>query len=314
MKIILSLIVAVCACSGGLLWSSKHLALFPADSHSGVQTGDIEEKEEIRKTLVFGSGTTAKQLVVDNIDGSIRVTSYDGRDVQLVVHKTIRAESAEALKEIKEQMRLDITDQRDTIELFVDTPSRDNDRERRFGRDSQDSRGKWNWKGWQSKRSSVIYDFQLNVPTTTNIALRTVNNGDISVIGMAGAFNIENINGKIDMSDVSGKGRVYAVNGGVTVSFSNNPTGKCYIGSLNGNIYAKFRPNLAADLRFKTFNGAAYTDFEVTPIPNDTIIHEYRKGKNTYKSSEFSAVRVGSGGPELSFDAFNGTINILKRN
>jgi hypothetical protein len=40
---------------------------------------------------------------------------------------------------------------------------------------------------------------------------------------------------------------------------------------------------------------------------------ERHDGKFIYKSNEWSAVRVGRGGPELSFDAFNGNIRILNR-
>ena len=34
-------------------------------------------------------------------------------------------------------------------------------------------------------------------------------------------------------------------------------------------------------------------------------------GKFIYKSGEFQSVRIGEGGPELKFDAFNGNIRIL---
>src|SRR5881409_592324 len=54
---------------------------------------DIEEKQTIQKTLVFDDSAGARQIEVDNFEGSIQVMGYDGRDVQLVVHETLEADS-----------------------------------------------------------------------------------------------------------------------------------------------------------------------------------------------------------------------------
>jgi len=40
---------------------------------------------------------------------------------------------------------------------------------------------------------------------------------------------------------------------------------------------------------------------------------EQRDGKFVYRSDRFSGVRVGQGGPELRFDAFNGNIHVRER-
>jgi len=115
------------------------------------------------------------------------------------------------------------------------------------------------------------------------------------------------------MAEVSGSGRVYALNGRVQVVFHDNPHAASSFGSLNGEVRVSFPSSLAADLRFKTFNGGVYTDFPVSYLPLKTAAGERHDGKFVYKSNEWSSVRVGRGGPELSFDAFNGNIRILSR-
>ena len=57
----------------------------------------------------------------------------------------------------------------------------------------------------------------------------------------------------------------------------------------------------------------AYTDFEVTHVPDIATTKESKKGKYIYKSNRRTRVRVGKGGPEIEFDGFNGDIKILKR-
>ena len=68
---------------------------------------------------------------------------------------------------------------------------------------------------------------------------------------------------------------------------------------------------MSAHARLKTFNGKAYSDFPVSYLAPDKPIRQSKDGKFIYKSGEFQGVRIGEGGPELKFDAFNGNIRIL---
>ena len=54
---------------------------------------DEEAKETIRKTF-----PSAARLDVENVNGYIRVSGYNGSDIQLVAEKSIRAESVERLE------------------------------------------------------------------------------------------------------------------------------------------------------------------------------------------------------------------------
>ena len=104
---------------------------------------------------------------------------------------------------------------------------------------------------------------------------------------------------------------MYALNGQVRVRFTRNPTADCYFGSLNGNFEVWFRPGLSANARLKTFNGKAYSDFPVSYLPAEKPLKKSENGKFIYQSGEFQGVRIGEGGPELKFDAFNGNIRCL---
>jgi hypothetical protein len=70
----------------------------------------------------------------------------------------------------------------------------------------------------------------------------------------------------------------------------------------------------AADLRMKTFNGGLYTDFDVQTLPTTALVKaERRDGMYVYRSTGFTTVRAGSGGPELTLDTLNGDVRVLKR-
>jgi hypothetical protein len=170
-----------------------------------------------------------------------------------------------------------------------------------------------NYRGERYYGYNANFDFVLKVPHDTGIALKTINDGDIEVKSVHGDYDLENINGGIDMSEAAGSGRVYALNGEVKVLFQKNPDGSSYFGSLNGDVELKFVSSLAATFRLKTFNGEVYTDFPVSYVAGAQPIREQRRGKSIYKYDRDFGVQVGQGGPEIELDAFNGDIHIMKR-
>ena len=244
----------------------------------------------------------AKSVDVDNFDGSITVTGSSTQEIKIQVHKTIRARSAEKVQEAKREVQLDMAPHDDGLRIYVDGPFR-----------CKCGDGSVNWRGSRFYGYEVSFDFTIQVPRDTNLRLRTVNRGDIRVENVTGTFDAENINGGLELLEVSGSGHAYALNRPVKVLFSRNPAAASDFGSLNGDVDITFRPGLSADLWMKTFNGHAYTDFDVSALPGRAGVREHRDGKFVYKSNEFFGVRAGNGGPELKFDAFNGDIRIHNR-
>ena len=56
-------------------------------------------------------------------------------------------------------------------------------------------------------------------------------------------------------------------------------------------------------------NGGLFTDFEAQPLAaRAPVAGERRSGKFIYHVNEFTRVRVGSGGPELTFETLNGNV------
>jgi len=136
------------------------------DSDSSMR---LEEKETIRKT--FNLTGAHKFLDIDNIFGSIEVTGGQGDQVQLVVNKTISAESKDRMDAAKKEVTLDITDQPDFLKLYVNGPFR--------CKCENGNDGCSSWHGDRGYR--VKMDFQLQVPRDIEVKLKTVNSGHVSV-------------------------------------------------------------------------------------------------------------------------------------
>jgi hypothetical protein len=256
----------------------------------------VEERQTIRKSF-----PAAKRLEVNNVNGSIHVTGYDGAEVQLTVAETLTAETKEKLEQARREVKLDLSSENGTLRFYVDGPFRCNcgDGSVRFGE--------------RRTGYSFRHEFEIRAPRGTVVHLRNVNGGPVTVEAIAGDYDVENVNGRIEMLETAGSGRAYSLNGGVKVLFRGNPREPSYFGSLNGPVDLFFQPGLSADLLMKTFNGKIYTDFEVTSLPNRPAIQERRDGKLVYRADRYSGIRIGNGGPEIKLDGFNGDIRILKR-
>jgi len=261
---------------------------------------DIEEKEKIQRILKFQDPSRPGELIVDNVFGSIEVKGSDGQEVQLLVHKTIKAGSRDRIQKAKQEVSLEITEDGNTIDLYVDGPFR-----------CQNKRGQW--KKWRNPGYQVHYKFEIKVPYKTDVYLKTVTDGNILVRNVEGEFEVKNVNGRVEMAEMAGSGEAHTVNGKVEVLFSQNPKSDCSFRTVNGTVEVTFCENLSADLRLKTFTGDAYSDFPFEYLPSKPVKEGRYKGKYIYKSDRFTGVRISRGGPEIKLDTLNGDILITKR-
>ena len=232
------------------------------------------------------------KLLVDNINGSIRVTGVSGNTMHFKAEKQVTAESPEALADAKRDVKLDVSAQGSFVRLYVDGPFREHDRGHQF-------------YGYQVK-----FDYDIQVPIGAELILKTVNGGEITVKGTAGTFDVRHVNGAVTMENISGAGVVSSVNGPIKVFFIKNPTAATKIHTVNGGVDVHFQAPLNADMKFKTVNGHVYADFDVTPLPMSVGTTETRNGRFIYKGDRSQSGRIGKGGPELNFETVNGNVRL----
>jgi hypothetical protein len=266
---------------------------------AAVSAAEVEKTETIEKTLSLPEVAGAR-VIVDNVWGSITVEGHAGNRVEMTAQRTVRADSDRDLRRAEEEVHLDIREEDGGVEFYVDGPFRSRDRDRKR-------------HGCCDRRYVVIYEFTLRVPRWAALELYTVNDGQIDVRGVTGDFTVNNVNGGIEMSGLEGSGEAYAVNGDVTLRFERNPAKDCRFGSLNGELRLYMKRDLSADFHLKTFNGEVFTDFPVEDLPLVRSTEETKKGNKRCRTVNLrSAVRVGSGGPVIELDGFNGDMFVLR--
>jgi hypothetical protein len=282
-------------------------AVLMAAAPSGAARGrpgfdfPVRDESAISRTLRF-DGSGERTLDVRAIHGSIRVVGADRSDVQLDVRKTIRAESDTSLQAAERDVVLDTSDDAARLETIVREPDGEScgeDSDRRLGR-------------WRRPTYVVTFDFTIQVPRRTRLRLCTVNGREVLVTGTRSDFEIDNVNGRITMENVRGSGSARTVNGAIAALFTERPRAASAFKTINGDVVVAFPADLAADLRMKTFHGGLFTDFDVQSLPQPAAVVERRDGRFVYRSNQFALVRAGAGGPELTFETFNGNVRVLR--
>jgi hypothetical protein len=260
----------------------------------------LRDTQEFRHTLRFAGGGD-RRLVVRTIQGSIHVTAGSGAAAQVRVRRTIEADSDADLRAGEREVVLDTRDGDSTVEAIVE------DQAQTCG----DNTASWN--GRRRPRYSATFDFDVVVPAETDLVLCTINGESITVSGTRGDFDISNINGYITLDRVAGSGRATTINGPVKATLLTAPRADSVFKTLNGDVSVTWPADLAADLYLKTRNGGLYTDFDVeTMASRRASAGERRDGRFVLRSNEFTSVRVGRGGPDITLETFNGDVRVLR--
>lgn len=271
--------------------------IHPAQAQRSSRFVEMDEST-VTRTLAFAAGGS-RRLDVRNIHGFIHVEATDDSAVQMSIRKIIRAETKDGVEQAQREVRLEFTDGAPQVAAVVT-----DQRGQVCGEPSNDNRGQW-----ERVPYDVRFDFTIRVPRDALLRLCTVNGGDVVVRGTRGDFEVDNVNGPIEMEQVAGSGRAHTVNGAVTVTLTANPRAASSFKTVNGNVDVTFRDGLGADLAMKTMNGGLFTDFDAQPLASPvTASGERRNGKFVYRANQYTRVRVGGGGPEITFETLNGSV------
>jgi hypothetical protein len=263
-------------------------------------------QEHISKTFTLSKEAALSTLAIYNVNGPVRVEGYSGDNVVLEIDKTITAKDEAALNKGKDEFKVEFEQNADSIMAYIAAPF--------------DSRPRHNWnRDGNDNRRQIEYSYRLEftvkVPSALNLAVSTINGGEVSVYNVSGVLDAHNVNGPISLNNAKGLTNAATINGNLTIDYLSNPPGGSSYRTINGTIKVSYQADLSADLELRSMHGGYYTDFpdaEILPVVitknqlDDGHGMVYRLNKNT-------AVRIGKGGKTFRFETLNGDIFIKKQ-
>jgi hypothetical protein len=292
-------------------------ALLAAPALAG-RMDHVENRTETKRfTLAAVSGQ--RELVVNNVIGSISVRAGSGDAIEVTVKESYAGETAADLERALREVELEVHESAGRLELVQGGSWRcRGEREKRFskGDDGWDG-GDCCCNGDDDRDYEVRYDWTLTVPRDLDLTVKSVNDGAIRVEGVNGRLRVRHVNDDVTLADVGGKVDAKTVNGELKVDFRALPAGDSRFATVNGDIDLGFPKGLGAKLTFATLNGEVFTDFPFTlatnPPPPVADRESGRRGRNHHGLGRKTAATLGSGGYALDCETINGDITIRER-
>jgi DUF4097 and DUF4098 domain-containing protein YvlB len=163
--------------------------------------------------------------------------------------------------------------------------------------------------------SNRAVDFEIQVPTRTNLKLTTINRGQVVVEGVEGEIEVENTNGPITLTRIAGSAVANSVNGKVLASLTRvTPDKAMAFTSYNGTVDVTFPASLKANLKLRSDRGDVFSDFDVQIRPSAPVVQETHRASGRFQVEVNNSIfgTVGGGGPEIELRTWNGPVFFRK--
>ncbi len=211
---------------------------------------------------------------IDNVNGRITVSSWDQPRVR--IHAVRKAETREML----DKLSVEVRESGDGLSIVTHMPRKSDSGffDMLFGNDG-----------------NAAVDYDVTVPRATDLKVENTNGG-ITVSDVSGSSELGTTNGRIEALRCSGTMTATTTNGAIRAELLEVASGKpMKFETTNGSITLTVPPSFAADLQAETTNGSIRTDLPVTT--------------KSFSRRELHGTMNG-GGAELGLYTTNGSIEV----
>jgi len=255
-------------------------------------TKSVAQSESTEQlTVPLSNPGKSYTLKVNLIDGSIKVISYEGKDIIIDVSTPEekgdgeKKDTENGMKRISSSGSYEVTakENDNTVTVNTSNPTR-------------------------------TFDLKLKIPKDVKLKVGTINNGDIEVENVTGELEVNNVNGEIKLNNISGSVVANTVNGDVITTFNTvDPKAPMAFSTLNGDIKVTFPADVKANLKLKSDNGDIFSDFDIDldktkPKTNKTN----EPGMYKIKMEGWVYGKINGGGPEILMKNMQGNIYVKK--
>lgn len=235
-----------------------------ASDHRGALT------EEFHQTYPL---TADGRVELDNINGSVHITSWDRNEVKVDAIKS--ADTKERLDEAK----IEIDSHGSSLSIRTKYPDHDHT---------------WNW-GSHNNPASVEYT--LTVPRTARLDEIKLINGSLDLAGVSGEVNASCINGRLDAHNLAGRAHLSTINGRLVAQFDRLARQSMELSSVNGSVDLTIPSDSNAEVEASTVSGSIDNDFGLHVNHHSFVGHDMRG-------------ELGTGGAHIRLSNVNGRVEV----
>ncbi|MCO6512322.1 MAG: DUF4097 family beta strand repeat protein [Aridibacter famidurans] len=266
--------VVTAACSTGAILE-KSVTASDIAPEVATQTQNIQD-ERFDQTYPLDLNGDVKAA---NINGSIKVTTWDSPQVRLIAVKSSNNPEALKLVDIK------VESTADSFYVKADYKNRK-------------ELGDENWRSGDDLK----VEFELTVPRTANLAGITTVNGDVSIEGSDGSTKASTVNGTVRAANLGGAAKLTTVNGTVEADFDQLLQGSdIKMTTVNGQVILTLPSDANATIKANSLSGSIENEFGL-PVRKGEFIGRDMHGM------------LGSGDVQIKMSSVSGTLSVKRRN
>lgn len=241
---------------------------------AGAARADDPVEEKFEKTY---DGTGIDRLKLQNVNGSVRVGTWDKANIRVFAVKRAKGSRAE---EALAETQIRVTKQGTTldVETILPKPSRT-----------------WGVFNWGSKTGAEV-SYELSLPAGLEVDVETVN-GRVSAERRLGPLTLNTVNGSVRVEAQDAPIHVNTVNGSVEVAFAGSLQ-SADLETVNGSVTVTCGRDSSFRYDLQTVNGKIRSDF-----PDVTV-----EGKWGPKEARGE---VAGGKGRLTVETVNGEVRIV---
>lgn len=201
--------------------------------------------EKIDRTFDVRPGA---KVVLSNVNGGIKISSWDQPRVRVIAEKEVHADSDD-VKAVLRDLRVELQPRDGGLVITTHYPK------------SGDNGSIFDWLLGDNVSREVTYE--LMVPRTMSVEVANTN-GTIRVSDVVGSHELETTNGKIEVSRCGGSLDASTTNGSIHAELVKVAKGApLRFTTTNGAIEVKVPSDLAANVDAENTNGSIHSDLPV---------------------------------------------------
>lgn len=252
--------------------------LFAALAVAPAPAAEIEELFDQSYELSSGG-----LVSVDNVNGSVVVTGWEGSRVRVEAVKKVRSGSRGRAREALDRLEIRVEHRPDRLEVDTRQPS--------------GSDGFLAWLFGNDVQAQV--DYAVSVPRGTRVAVDTVN-GKVEVRRVEGPVEVGTTNGGVMVTDARGPVDASTTNGAIRVELTDIEEDRpMRLSTTNGGIRLTLPRTARVTVDASTTNGG----IDLDGLPADVR----SRGRRHLRAE------LGGGGPQIRLTTTNGGIKIAGR-
>ena len=258
----------------------------------GAMAAGARAQDDDRLVVPLSDPSRPVMLEIALFSGDIEIEAYDGNEVIVLADAPMRGAGTEESPRADGLRRI----QSSSVGLTVEEAN--------------------NKVSVRMDFSPKNVDLEVRVPRRTSVHANLVNGGDISIAGVTGEHELQNVNGDVVATDISGSAVLNSTNGDVRATFASVAGDRpMSFTSFNGDVDVALPANLSADLLVTSQQGDVFTDFEFEERQDPKSVQRSGEpgGGMRVRMQRETRYSIGGGGRDIQLRTFNGDIMIRKR-